>query len=795
MKDSELLNIFWGEVTEYLEALNKGLLQIEMLETDDKATFHNLVREMNRVAHSMKGAARAVNLGVIEAVSHYMETVFESALKDAVELTPDNCDTIYDGLDVIQNICDGEENDEEALATVLSRLEQMVATAPAPDATSDSRQMPAVHVNGNEVASVEETTSDIPDVTLQVDDAPQDSNGMPRSTQTIRATSLMTGQFKSADMGTVAMRPVEDTVRITVSKLDRLMAEATELLIARMHGEEQHGEIRSLRQHHAKWQREWRGVRAAYIRLVRRYQENMDEEMGSELPIILRFLESNQRYLSEAFRNLTQLDQSTAQYNMQLSTLADQLQDDISRMRMTPFETVIGGFQRVLRDLARDVGKQVQFDVIGLGVDIDKTVLDALKDPLLHLLRNAVDHGIEMPNVREASGKSAVGHIQIVVEQRGSEIVIRVSDDGKGIDTFDVRLAIIDNGILSESEAAGLSDDDVRMYVFHPGLSTKKELTTLSGRGLGMDIVRDRVESLRGRVSLHSVIGEGTTTTINVPVSLTRIRCVLIRLGEQNFAIPSAMVIRMGEIDRDEVFTAEGREMLLINERPTPLASLGAILDVPMTNENDLMKIVTLQATDRAVTFEVDDLYSEQELVLKPLGTELARAPYVAGAALLGSGAVIVVLDVNDLVRQATGTTLPRRRVLATTPAIAQRRVRVLVVDDSITTRTLEKNILETAGFEVHVAMDGLEAWRMLPENDFDVVISDVEMPNMNGLQLATQIKSSQYRDIPIILLTSLAKPEQREAGLRAGADAYLVKSRFDQGELLETIQSVMLPV
>jgi CheY-like chemotaxis protein len=357
-----------------------------------------------------------------------------------------------------------------------------------------------------------------------------------------------------------------------------------------------------------------------------------------------------------------------------------------------------------------------------------------------------------------------------------------------------VRLAIVDKGILTEAEAIGLSDDEARMYTFHPGLSTKKELTTLSGRGLGMDIVRDRVEGLRGRVSLYSVLGEGTTTTMNVPVSLTRIRCVLLRLGEQNFAIPSAMVIRIGEVRRDDIFTAEGREMLLVSDRPTPLASLGSILDVPTSaNETDIMKIITLQATDRAVTFEVDDLYSEQELVLKPLGTELARAPYVAGSALLGSGVVIIVLDANDLIRQATGTTLPRRRVLVNTPATAERRVRVLVVDDSITTRTLEKNILETAGFEVHVAMDGLEAWRMLPEHDFDVVISDVEMPNMTGLELTAQVKSSQYRDIPIILLTSLAKPEQKEAGMRAGADAYLVKSRFDQGELLETIQSVIL--
>lgn len=308
-----------------------------------------------------------------------------------------------------------------------------------------------------------------------------------------------------------------------------------------------------------------------------------------------------------------------------------------------------------------------------------------------------------------------------------------------------------------------------------------------------MDIVRDRVESLRGRVQLHSVMGEGTTTTINVPVSLTRIRCVLVKVGEQEFAIPSNMVVRMNEIDRDEIFTAEGREMILINNRPTPLASLGAVLDVATaTNDNERVKILTLQATDRMVAFEVDDLYSEQELVLKPLGIELARTPFVAGAALLGSGAVIIVLDSNDLARRATGTALPRRHIITPSPVTIQRRVRVLVVDDSITTRTLEKNILETAGFEVFVAIDGVEAWGMIPEYDFDVVISDVEMPNMNGLELTTLIKASQYKDVPVILLTSLSKPAQREAGMRAGADAYLVKSQFDQGELLETIQSVM---
>ncbi|MDX1993286.1 MAG: response regulator, partial [bacterium] len=345
------------------------------------------------------------------------------------------------------------------------------------------------------------------------------------------------------------------------------------------------------------------------------------------------------------------------------------------------------------------------------------------------------------------------------------------------------------------AEVALLSDDDVRMYIFHTGLTTSEQVTALSGRGLGMDIVRDRVESLRGRISLQSIVGQGTAITINVPISLTRLRCVLLRLGEQVFALPSVMVLRMGKLPRTGVFSAEGREMIVINERPTMLVSLAALLDVPAANlTEESLSAVVLQALDRSIAFEIDELLSEQELVLKSLGPELVRARFVIGAALLGSGEVVIVLDANDLVRRASGAALPKRRtgtVFALTPV--QRRVKILVVDDSITTRTLEKNILETAGFEVHVAVDGVEAWRMLLEEDFDLVISDVEMPNMNGLELTARIKTSVHtQHLPVILLTSLSKPEQREAGLRAGADAYLVKSQFDQSQLLHMIESVI---
>lgn len=782
MDDSDLLSIFWVEVGEHLETLNNALLQLEMLPADDDA-YKPTIKEMNRVAHSMKGASRAVGISRIETISHYMEEVFNAALHERMELTPDACDTLYDGLDLIQAAADGAEENEEALAAVLTRLEQLVAQG-APDVRADSQQMRAVS-GENGTPNGETKREDAP--------PPQKSSPPARPVEhpTVIAPAAST-EPAGMETHTMLMRPPEETVRVTVSKLDRLMAEVTELFVAHMHSEEQQRSIEELRRLQTRWQREWRSVRTAYIRLVRRLQDEHGE-MNSELPVLFRFLEANQRYLTESNRHLTQLAQAAAQDGARLSILADQMQNDIGGMRLVPFETIMGGFQRMTRDLARSLGKSVHLDVTGANVEIDKAVLDALKDPLLHVLRNAVDHGLEMPDERESAGKSPVGLIEIIVEQRGSEIVIHISDDGHGIDANRLRRSIVRAGLLSEPETAMLTDDEARTYIFYSGFSTSETVTHLSGRGMGMDIVRDRVESLRGRVSVSSEVGAGTTITLNVPVSLTRIRCVLLRLGDQRFAVPSAMVIRMDKRARAETFTAEGREMLDVNERPLPVVSLGNILGIPaQTVDEDHLNFLALQATDRSIAFEVDELYSEQELILKPLGPELARARFVSGASLLGSGEVIIVLDANDLVRRASGTVLPSRRFSMQEVTPEARRLRVLVVDDSITTRTLEKNILETAGFDVSVATDGAEAWEMLPLNDFDVIISDVEMPRMNGLELTARIKASPYQHLPVILLTSLGKPEQREAGLRAGADAYLVKSRFDQGELLETIQSVL---
>lgn len=773
--DADLLNIFRDEVGEYLEILNTALMQIETADGLDVEA----VRELNRVAHSMKGASRAVGLKVVETIAHYMEEVFDAALQHNLDLAPAVCDLLYDGLDLIQNIMDGGEADQETLAAVLVQLEQTVAQG-------------AAQAENTDIAN----KSTGPPLT-EDGSSPSNSNGtVSESNQ--RPAEMPMVQDHTRDTNTVIMRPAEESIRVPVSKLDRLMAEVSELLVSRMQTEERMHELQSLRRLHGKWRREWQGIRAAYIRLARRLQDDEDDT-NDDVAIIFRFLETNQRNLLAANQQLTHLVQSFGQDHLRLTTLSDELQDDVSGMRMVSFETLMGGFQRMARDLARDTNKEVFLDVDGMTVEVDKTVLDALKDPIMHLLRNAVDHGIELPEKRTAVGKPATGRVTLAVEQRGNEIVVRVSDDGSGLDPVSIRQKALSLGLISAQDSEVMNDDDLRGLIFHPGMTTRTEVTHISGRGIGMDVVRDRVENLRGGVSVSSVPDEGTTISLNVPVSLTRIRCVLLEIGDETYAIPSAVVERMTTLSRDSVFTAENRDMVVLDDRPVPLVSMSSVLGIPAAprvNGDDEITLLALQAADRAVAFEVDGLQSERELVLKPLGPEIARAPFVSGAALLGSGAVIIVLGANDLVRSATGRTLPAARRLAAAngkTTVVERRLSVLVVDDSITTRTLEKNILETAGFQVSVAIDGEEAWQIINEQYFDVIISDVEMPKMNGLKLVQHIKGSdQTRHIPVILLTSLGKPEHQEAGLKAGADAYLVKSQFDQGELLRMIRAVV---
>lgn len=791
------MSIFWVEAAEYLEALNSLLLTLEVAGPDDDVGPSQ--REFNRIAHSLKGAARAVGLKTIEKLAHQMEDAFDLVLTGDMTLTPEICDSLYDSLDVIQLIAGGTEADEDTVAVVMQQLGSLLTTA------EDSAQPAAPSSNGTTPEPEHSPAAPAPDIPVASDNPAVTSRETMMITPVALDETLPVAVSSPATTTSTMSRATDDTVRVSLTKLDQLMGQASELLIARMHSEQRRQDLRALIQEHHRWQRVWRQARSAYIRTTRRLKDTGEiSELGdsgrADLVNLLEFLDTTQLYMTQSSRQFTELNRELAQDNLHLTTLIDELQADIASVRMLPFETILGGFQRMVRDLSRDTNKQVTLAIEGGDIELDKHVLELLKDPLMHILRNGVDHGIESPEDRMAAGKPPGGTIVLRVASRGNDIDVSVEDDGGGINPEVVRKRALKAGLMGELDIETLSIDEVTALIFEPGFSTAEKVTAVSGRGVGLDVVRERVEALRGRLWVNNTPGQGTTFHLIVPVSLTRMRCLLAQVGDEQYAIPLTTVTRITNISPDDVFYVEDRPMIRLEGRPMPLVHLVEALErsAPPAHFTAETPILVLHSTEqRQVAFIIDELLSEQELVLKKLGDELSRVRNVAGAAILGTGEVIIVLQTSDLIksaRRARGIISRASVEVVDENAEQDDKPRwILVVDDSLTTRTLEKNILEAAGYRVRTATDGEEALRALLEQPVDVIVSDVEMPNMTGFELAQRVKNdARWREIPFVLVTSLDSPTDRERGLRAGADAYLVKTSFDQDELLNTVQQMV---
>ncbi|HEY7605380.1 MAG TPA: response regulator, partial [Actinomycetes bacterium] len=452
-------------------------------------------------------------------------------------------------------------------------------------------------------------------------------------------------------------------------------------------------------------------------------------------------------------------------------------------------------FRRMARDLARDRGKEVSVAVDDGGTEVDRSVLEQIKDPLVHLVRNSVDHGIEPPQARVAAGKPTAGTVSLRARQRGDTLLIEVADDGAGIDPERVRATAVERGLLPAETAAELPDHEALDLVLRSGFSTSPVVTDLSGRGVGLDVVREKVERLHGSIQVASHLGHGTTMTMSLPLSVSTMHCLLLQAGGQTFALPVPGVERIVRVAVDQVHRAEGRQAVQIDGQPVVLASLAEVLGLPPPANGDghaakRPVIVVAGGQGRRVGLLVDRLERTQELVVKNLPEPLLRVRHLAGATILGSGRAAMILSSTELVasvEQAEGTVQAAEVAPEAPPAT------ILVAEDSITTRTLEKSILEGAGYRVRVAGDGAEAWRLLQGDSCDLLLTDVEMPQMDGFELTTKVRADQrLRDLPVVLVTSRDSDEDRERGVRAGADAYVVKGAFDQERLLDTLRRLL---
>jgi two-component system chemotaxis sensor kinase CheA len=506
------------------------------------------------------------------------------------------------------------------------------------------------------------------------------------------------------------------------------------------------------------------------------------------------FLDWNHDYLRALQGKVTALRRTAEQDRLLVGKLVDDLLENSKKLLMLPLATLGALLSKLVRDLCRDQGKEAELTIRGEEVTIDKRILEQMKDPLVHLLRNCIDHGVETPEQRRRASKPSRAAITLAISPVNStQVEISISDDGAGIDVEKVKAAACRRGLVSPKELDHLSESAALALVFETDISTSPMITRVSGRGLGLAIVREKVEKLGGHVALESRHGSGTSIRMTLPLTLATFRGVLVEAARRLFILPTAQVERVTRFKPQEIQTVEGRRTLALNGRTVALVYLAEVLQLPVTphatDSPEATPILILGAGEQRVAFAVDSVLDEREVLVKRLTKPLSRVRNIAGATVLGSGEVAPILNVPDLLKSARTAVASLRAPAAPIPS-AKAVKRILVVEDSITSRMLLKGILESAGYDVKTAVDGIDALTTLRAEHFDLVVSDVEMPRMNGFDLTARIRADRaLTEVPVVLVTALESREDRERGIDVGANAYLIKSSLDQSDLLEALR------
>ncbi len=772
----QLMPIFAAEAQEHLAVLNRDLLALEKQPSEQEK--QQLLAEIFRAAHSLKGSAGAVKLDDVSHLAHSMESLFRRVQRGDFELRVEWFDKVYHALDVMSALVQQTPNAQALQMEVPALSAELEAIGEQPDFAPAETPTPPANGQSN--------GQDTLPPPLEVAPPHQD-------TAIAAAPTIVPAEPPPALQEPAPHHSVTDeTVRVAISKLDSLLEQVGELQVTRIAANQRLVQVRELTNQIEAWEAEGRKLRASST--FRRYQaahaQNLDAPVPEEL---VAFWQANENRLREARAVLADLQRALGEDSRRMAQVTADLQDGVRRTRMMPASTLFDTYPRMVRDLARELGKEVQLVIEGGETELDRAILEQISAPLLHLLRNAVDHGIESPAARGAAGKPRQGTITLRAAQRGGSIVIEIIDDGAGIDVARVRVSAVQKGVVSAEQANALNDQDALWLIFRSGMSTRTTITDISGRGVGLDVVRENVERLQGVIEIENHVGQGTRFTCTLPLTVATMLCLLAQVGSETFALPILNVARITRVANEEIGHAQGRETISVDGRPVVLMRLADLLGItaPSVRTNGLKKpVLILGAADKRLAFSVDALLGTQEIVLKALPAPLRHVQHIAGATILGTGEVVMVLNVAELLRTATGAPISAATPTVTEPVAVPT---ILIADDSITTRTLEKNILEAAGYQVRAASDGMEAFEILQAGGIDLLVSDVNMPRVDGFELTEKVRADQrFKNLPVILVTSLASREDRERGISAGADAYIVKGAFDQDTLLATIRQLI---
>jgi two-component system chemotaxis sensor kinase CheA len=747
--DKKLAAIFQGEHADHLKHIRSILALLEnVAETKGRSELDEAFRR----AHSLKGAAQAVDLDTVEGLASGLETLFARVREGGLTLDLQTIRVIHRTLDASEECVEAfrEGRIPEAPAAVLRAMHELLGIGAPEMAVAEMAEtkIEEAKIAGTKGAEQADLPARKPDAAAPAASAQtaemvrlpaEDLDRLLRSTGRILTGSLLqanvTGEFEVLDrqIGEAAAECVRFR-RASAAPLWRLANQA---------------EYSAVIQH---------------IEFVERQVRSMAAQSGTALALQQRSAWGTQRS-------------------------AEQLQRDVWSARLAPAEDLFEGFRKMVRDLAREESKEIDFRLIGSGVRADRVVLQALKDPVMHLLRNAISHGIETPAERAGKGKPPVGSLTLRLDSQRGRLMVEVEDDGRGIDLQKVA------DVLGSAEPGVRSPEELTQAIFRPGFSTAETVNYLSGRGMGLSVVYEAARRLQGDITVRQKEGPGAAFLLSVPLSVSTCHLLLINCAGQTFGIPTHAIARLYRIPLGQVESLEGKPALNLDGRLIPLYGLAHLLhigDASPSLTEDVLPVMVLKFGARLCAIWMDELLTERDALIQELGLPLPPTGHISGGALLADGTVFVVLNPAGLVASCTtAAAAPApQRGKAAVPAIAPG---ILVVDDSITSRSLERSILEAYGYRVRVAMDGLEALALLRAEKADLIITDIQMPRMDGFELLEALKAdSQLNRIPVIIVSSLESTQDQERGLLLGANAYVVKRKFDLTELLGAIRQMI---
>jgi two-component system chemotaxis sensor kinase CheA len=751
------------EAQEHIALISESLTELETC--TDPTRSRELMEIAFRQAHSLKGASRSVSFVSIEEICQAMERVFSALKRDQLSPSKELFNLLSDALEAVKKLAGSADpmrtpRDNPRIKRIISSLEHL--------ATESDHTVSAV-LNNASTASKGMVTE--PSTPLTVEEQ----------------------EVRSSEETIIA----EKTIRISVDKLDRILHQIEEFISVKLSIADKVEELHEIQELVGSWEYEWDKV-SKDSQKIRKISENSSRHGSMEQvkPLLDRqhtFSQWNYHFIKSIENKVNRSTRSMEQDHQSLDSLVNGLLKDMQDVLMMPASSLLNTFPPVVRNLAQAEKKEVRLIIEGGGIAIDRRILDELRDPLIHLIRNAVDHGIEQAEIRAGRNKPVTGQIRIRLRLiSGSRVEVSISDDGGGLDLSKIKASAKKAGILPEDEIDRMNDRETAHLIFRSGLSTSPIITDLSGHGLGLAIVLEKIENLGGNVSIDSTSGAGTTFHLVIPLTLVKFRGVLVTDAGRSFIIPMTYVERVLHVSRDSVTTVENHATLRYGNDYIPAVRLRHVLELPSQpgneEESGKIDIVIALSSGKRVGFIVDGVEHDQDVLVKNLGLQLVRVRNISGTTVIGNGTLVPILQVPDLIKSAMK---PANLMVAPAAGTtATKRRNILVAEDSITSRTLLKNILESAGYRVRAVVDGFDAWNALNMEDFDLVVSDVDMPRINGFDLTHKIrKDTTFANLPVILVTSLDSNEDRGRGIDAGANAYIVKSNFDQSHLLEIIE------